>query len=384
MNTSVFNTLLLFIILQLLLLVTFLFTHRRGRKLSNRLLAGYFLLLGINLTDGLLGYSGFYEKYPALAHLEDGSALLLGPLLYFYVLSVVRPGFAFSGKVFFHFLPFLLFTVTFQITYHSFSADEQQFIQQAIHNQTLPWGFYVTMVVLYGHVVCYFVASLREISRYELQIRNLYSDLAQHTLKWLRFLIAAMLTIILVSFINVILPFVGSRGWFVPGFALLLSLFFLFVNAVVFKGLQQPQLFAGLTLQDEQKYKGSPLTSGEKDRLHQQLKNLMETQKPWLNPDLSLEELAKLVETTPKKLSQVINEVFEQSFFDYINTHRIKEAASIFDTSTDPKLTVLEVLYLVGFNSKSSFNSLFKKKLGVTPSAYRQHALEAKKMRTTS
>jgi AraC-like DNA-binding protein len=94
--------------------------------------------------------------------------------------------------------------------------------------------------------------------------------------------------------------------------------------------------------------------------------------KPYLDPDLSLDQLATQLQIKPRVLSQIINETLKKNFFDFVNYYRIEEAKHIFDHPEDPKITVLEVLYQVGFNSKSSFNTIFKKETGLTPSAYRQ------------
>ena len=77
---TLLNILSSIVIFQLLLLSVFLFSINRGKSRSNRLLALFFLLLAINLTDGLLVYYGFYEKFPALAHVEDGFVFLIGPV----------------------------------------------------------------------------------------------------------------------------------------------------------------------------------------------------------------------------------------------------------------------------------------------------------------
>ena len=93
-----------------------------------------------------------------------------------------------------------------------------------------------------------------------------------------------------------------------------------------------------------------------------------------MNPDLTVDTLASAVGFPAKKVSQVINESFAQNFFDYINTFRIREAERLMLESDDPKLTVLEVMYASGFNSKSSFNTVFKQKTGVTPSSFKKAA----------
>ena len=79
MPLSFYNVLSIIILFQLTLLVLFLITIDRGRKSSNRLLALFFVLLIINLLDGVLTYYGIYTRFPAFAHLEDGFVFLLGP-----------------------------------------------------------------------------------------------------------------------------------------------------------------------------------------------------------------------------------------------------------------------------------------------------------------
>ena len=90
----------------------------------------------------------------------------------------------------------------------------------------------------------------------------------------------------------------------------------------------------------------------------------------WL--ELTLDQLAGQLSMKAKLLSQVINEVLGQNFFDFINRYRIQEARRLLTNPVDPKVTVLEILYEVGFNSKSSFNTLFKKYTGLTPTEFRR------------
>ena len=103
-----------------------------------------------------------------------------------------------------------------------------------------------------------------------------------------------------------------------------------------------------------------------------QLRGHMETRRPWLDPDLTLEQLALQLKFRPKLLSQAINDGLGQNFFEFINTYRIGEAKRLLTNPADKKVTVLEVLYQVGFNSKSSFNTVFKKQTGLTPSEFKK------------
>ena len=99
----------------------------------------------------------------------------------------------------------------------------------------------------------------------------------------------------------------------------------------------------------------------------------MQQNKPFLDPSLSLETLAKQINLPRNEVSLSINKIIGQHFFDFVNSYRINFAAKMLITNDgQPQKTVLEILYEVGFNSKSSFNSAFKKHLLMTPSQYRK------------
>ena len=100
--------------------------------------------------------------------------------------------------------------------------------------------------------------------------------------------------------------------------------------------------------------------------------DLCNTEKPYLNAQVNIADLSENLSLSTKHLSQVINQSFDKSFFDFINSYRIQEAQQILKESSDDKLTVLEVMYDVGFNSKSSFNTAFKKETGQTPTEFRK------------
>ena len=101
----------------------------------------------------------------------------------------------------------------------------------------------------------------------------------------------------------------------------------------------------------------------------------MQSQRSYLEPELTLNDLATQIAVKPKLLSQVINELMHRNFFEFINHYRIEEAKRLLTNPKDKKITVLEVMYEVGFNSKSSFNTLFKKHTGLTPGEFKKNSL---------
>ena len=372
MKLSFLNILAIIILFQLVLLIIFLLVNKKGKASSNYFLAAFFFLILVNLTDGLLSYYGFYTKYPAFAGAEDSMVFLLGPVLYFYTRSIVYRNFRLSRFHLWHLLPFVLVTMIYQSYYHTQDEMYQRMIQHAIANQTLPPLFYVIAVCLYLHVGFYIFLSLKQVREYRQKIRQRFSAVEKLNLEWLSFMLWFVAGIMVLSIIYTFLPAFGLRPYFNFFFALAFLVLFIFINLIVWKGLTQPTLFAGI--EDEERKYATSLADAERVSIEEGLDRIMKQEKLFLNPDLTVDTLASAVGFPAKKVSQVINESFAQNFFDYINTFRIREAERLMLESDDPKLTVLEVMYASGFNSKSSFNTVFKQKTGVTPSAFKKAA----------
>ena len=367
---TLLNILSTIVIFQLLLLSVFLFSINRGKKRSNRLLALFFLLLAINLADGLLVYYGFFEKFPALAHLEDGFVFLIGPVLYFYTRSVVYRIFEWKTRDALHLLPFVTFTVGFQIYYHLQTPEYQVVIQSAIQEQKLPAVFYYSIIVVYAHVASYLYSAYREIIFYRQHLQQRFSQLQKRNLDWLMFMILSVAVMVLISFVYSLFP-LATQALLHWGLIAVIAFIFGFVNTIVWKALKQPLIFSGVDEETESVHNSTLFTDSERTEYDRRVQQVVKTDHAFLNSDLTLDDLAERTGISSKKLSQFINEHYRQNFFDFVNSFRIEEAKRILTESKDPKLTVLEVMYQSGFNSKSSFNSLFKKKTGQTPSEFR-------------
>lgn len=127
-----------------------------------------------------------------------------------------------------------------------------------------------------------------------------------------------------------------------------------------------------VSVKKEKSYVNYGLKEEEAVLLSQQLKNYMEREKPYRNIDLTLRDLATALETYPHYVTQVLNTISNQNFYDFINTYRIEEAQTRLLDPQFKKMTVLAIAYDCGFNSKSTFNRIFKQKTGFTPSEYRK------------
>lgn len=123
-----------------------------------------------------------------------------------------------------------------------------------------------------------------------------------------------------------------------------------------------------------EKYKHSGLPKTLEVKLSQQLELLMRDQQLYKQNDLKLETLAEKLNTSKHFISQVINEVYKVNFFEYVNLKRIEEAKQLLRSKTKKDLNVIEVAYEVGFNNKGTFNSVFKRITGLTPTEFRRQS----------
>lgn len=329
-----------------LLLSAFLITAKSERKLPNYLFAAFLLISVIDL-------SGFFLPPPdnkIIKGFKLASVLLQMPLYYLYVNAACYYNFTLRTKHLLHALPFLFFLVWFGI-----SGDSEQKDQAFDVVSTVQYYFYIVAIFLV-------LRTFRKL------YQENYSSNHHLTYKWL--MQTTILFLIGNTFV-LIREFLKDNETAFLYLYTLNSVFVLFVISwFVLNALYRPNLLAGINkdlLPVQQQVQESPKEEPE------QLKNLlkfMETETPYLDDKLTLQKLAEQIGMPEKQLSVLINQHTGKHFFDFINEFRINKAKDIL--REQPQLTVLEVLYEVGFNSKSSFYTAFKKETGVTPTDYRK------------
>jgi len=218
-----------------------------------------------------------------------------------------------------------------------------------------------------AYELAYLAAVKIRIRAYRRKIKDQFSNIDKINLNWLNFFV----NIFILSFLASTVANAVRHSQFehLGEGAIIVGLIglFLFISSVLLKGLHQNEIFLG----SHPKLSNDSTKLEGKEALLQKLKQHLETSKPYLNPEVTLNELAQQLNVPPRQLSTLINQELGQTFFDMINRYRIEEAKRRIRESEDKKLTILEVMYQVGFNSKSSFNTAFKKYTAVTPSDYK-------------
>ena len=366
MDLSLISYLSFLITFQLLFVGIFLITHKKGIRRNNILLGTIFVMIAWNIGDLTLQMAGVVFKWDFLQQLDDGFFFLYGPLFYLYAQGVIFKDFKLSSRNLLHLIPYLLLTISLLSSPNLTRFQSEEIITD------LPWQVYLINALMYAHIFVYLGLTYKSLWKYRLIIKNKYSQIDQINLDWLSSSLNTFGLLTFVSLIHNFITLAGNRSVLIVTLLLLLIFIFYFVNKVILKALRQPEIFAGITQNESAKYLGSNLTPDQIEEYQKQLVDLCSTEKPFLNPQVSLTDLSEKLSVSTKHLSQVINQSFNKSFFDFINTYRIQEAQQILKESMDDKLTVLEVMYQAGFNSKSSFNTAFKKETGQTPTEFRK------------
>lgn len=374
----------------MLFLFVFLVLHRKGKRLSNILLGSFFLAVCLNFIDGILIFHNAFDEHPGLAFIGNNFSLLFGPLLYLYTKSVIYKDFRISANDLLHGIPFLAFLFFSLLSYHVQPPEMKRYILNAAGKQQLPAVLYLIGILLYAQFYAYTFASLNLLNRYRQTISNRFSEINKINLNWLQSTIILFMVVIGIGMLNAFISLTPLLEYFNATLTLIILMIFLFINRILFKALQQPAIFEGIQEEDtalpqssttplnealplkQAKYAASSLAEKEKEQLKARVLLYMQKERPYLEPQLTLEELADMLKIKPKILSQIINECLNQNFFDFINRYRIDEAKRLLMNPEGKKITVLEILYEVGFNSKSSFNTLFKKYTGITPSEFKR------------
>jgi len=141
-----------------------------------------------------------------------------------------------------------------------------------------------------------------------------------------------------------------------------------FIYLVGYTGYLKPEIISSLP--GLEKYSSSSLSKKTSKLLTEKVLQFMKEQKPFVNSELKLHDLATQLSLKPHQLSQIINENLHQNFSDFINQYRVNLAKSMLTQHDNGRIKLIEIAYDCGFNNKVSFNNAFKKMEGISPSAY--------------
>lgn len=354
-----------------ILFVLFLLTVQTKNKWSNRLLSVYLLIRALNIS------AYFYYDYISLPiELEllrmDIGSFLEFPVLYLFTLSVVYSDFKLKRTHIWHLAPLLLITIVqLPSFYLATEVQQNEFADSYLQH---PLGVFST-VLAHAQNLFYIVLIFLTLARYKTVVQQNYALSSRYNYQWLyqmNVFIAVVFAIAILKNFQKYLP-VDFLNF--DAFRLLLAVSILiFTCWLVLKALHAPKLFTGVSSElavipaEIEQHTPSEAIQTQIDQLEAYMKSVT----PYTNPELTIKELSEALQMEERALSILINRHLGSNFHRYINGFRIAKAQELLQNTTASQLTVLEILYQVGFNSKSSFNTYFKKETGYTPTAYRK------------
>jgi AraC-like DNA-binding protein len=356
MYFSLQSVLMLIIVCQGLLFSVFLLLLTSSKKLPSRILFLFTLFISLLSLSNLLVNLNFVPDYQYGVFF----GLSFGPLLLFFGRSLIYNDYRLSASDFNHFvLPLLGFTGFIVLPFlNIYSVDVRKF--NSLITVTVSVQFFLYVFWLY-----------QEIAIYNSAIKNSFSTITKINLSWLRYLIIST---------TILFAIVVAESLLSDDFDYVMTIFIyfyilIFINGLYYKGVRQPEVFSGISSMDvhsfnKPKYHYSDLSEESADQYLMHLLEYMDKAKPFLKAELTLDMIATETGIPTRAISQIINEKLRKNFFDFVNGYRVERAKELLVSNEN--LRVSEIMYDCGFDSKSTFNQVFKKFASQTPSEYRK------------
>jgi AraC-like DNA-binding protein len=341
----------------------------RKQRTQSNLFLGILLILGsLTLLNSLFANAGIYSTFRYLYFIPLTYTLSFGPLTYFYIQTKIHPGFQFKRIHLLH----TLLPAAQAIFYFSIGFRDYEFKSWMWQNVISVWFGDVEGAMFFITFFGYMFAAVKRVKR---EMESPQSEWKEELLRWLRRFIYIFSTLIAFQFFYDIMDLVlwnyfevnlYNISWASFPLDISKALVWYWVSFTAFQNAKPERLPVAPTTRKERYQLSDNDLANQLTALEDYFKN----QEPHLNPDLNLNVLAKKLDTTPNKVSFILNEGKQISFNDFVNELRVEEVKK---RLLDPKLanyTHLTIALEAGFNSKATFYRVFKAKTGMTPKQF--------------
>ena len=349
-----------------------IFSIRKGHQIANRVLGIIVVICVITIIDASLYRTRYIFSVLYLAELLPLFAFLLGPLLYWYSKSLASKTVLVFRKQWLHFLPFVLVFLYRLPFFLQSETVKIEYLKQLYEFYPAELFFLAGAVRL--QILIYLIVSIKVLIQHAEKVKDLFSSLEDVSLLWLRNFLMIAAIFLLASMIRLIFDYRMETIELDP------LLFSLLIYVMSFMGLYQPKIFSGDEKTEQSpKYAKSTLKPDIAEKQLAELFNAMETEKLFLQKDITLQSLADQLKMPAHHLSQIINEKLNKNFFDLINHYRVEEAGTLLKDASYNHYSLEAIGNEAGFKAKSTFNTVFKKFTQMTPSEYRIKACSEKR-----
>lgn len=379
-NFNVYSTPLLILVVQGLVFVGLLFTrYIKKKNISDLFLALILLIVCYQQTCYTVGFMGWYDAFrnTKINYFLIPLGLAIAPLIYFYVKAITTSNFTFKKKDFIHFVPALAlvlyrFSIYFYDSLQSGFNDTQNGVLKLSVDE--PIVLPLLVFVSFAQMLLYLAFTFQLFYNYRKRIQEYFSNTYKLELNWILSFLIAFTALFLYSslqdiigsliielnyeqrwwlniFMAIVVLFVGIKGYFTDTTKL---------NKLSFSFSPNPESIPQVKKKEEK------VSTEEIEKL----KNYMKSEKPYLNPDLNLSDLADELQINRAELSKIINSGFHKNFNDFINEYRVNTFKEKLNLGKHKQLSLLGIAYDCGFNSKATFNRVFKKITQISPTEF--------------
>lgn len=380
----IFNThdiVLLATIYQCVLFAMLLFVVRHQRRMADYFLIGFLLTQAAIPLHILVNYGAEFRYIalnisPNLYRIFEIAYWLEGPLLLWYTRALVYKNYQLTRTDLWFLLPAAIYLIWIWLEFYALPFQTKVEFLRNYHTEQANFLRHAEGFIRECLRVLFSILCLIEIHQFRKQIRHRYSSLENIDLGWLNLLVIGFTIIRCWAVFVAAAIILNVHGGIPIDFSVMglignyttLGL----VSALIFFSLSRSRLFEGVITVEEGNAEHVEFDTAEVARIEAH----MATNKPFLKHILTLEQLARQLELPTRTLSNIINRHFKQNFFEFVNRYRVEESKRLLQDPELAQLTMIEVMSKSGFNSKATFNTFFKKLVGVTPSQYRKQSLD--------
>lgn len=394
-NFNVYSSLLLIGVVQGAVYSLLLFL--RGRKEgahADYWMAGLLLFLSVFVSQWMLGFAGWYDSHDwhttLMFYLPFSPPFLLGPVFYCYFLSLTNARFK-ARQHWKHFIPAAFFILRYAVIaiydlvfWNGFQGLELPFF---FHTRG-PWAEYFDSLDVWWynllgplsqiHLIGYLAATIVLFQRYKAYLVANFSNTEPLQFRWLNFIIIILGITFTVSLLgrvaSLFVELSYIQAWYYY-FVVSVAIFVLSIQAYRQSTRSLLQLdflpdSAPFTITEPGASTDNNAAAPEMEQFRRRLDVLMATERPYLDPDLNIRQLAERLNTNTSYLSRLINGNYGQNFNDFINGYRVRAFEEKLRAGEHQHYTFLSLALDCGFNSKATFNRAFRKYTGKSPGEY--------------